>query len=138
MSENINFISASELPITEGTEVDLLCVENGELKRKAGASLGDSGYDAIITTTDFLDINAYTLVNGTYEKLKAKLLNNTPPNVNVMCIYEDGEGNVCHDSVSVMTMHVSDSEDSLLWLFLRYIEDTYCIAIINDDTITAH
>lgn len=37
---NIEFIPANELPTTESNEVDVLCVENGELKRKAGASLG--------------------------------------------------------------------------------------------------
>jgi hypothetical protein len=37
---NIEFISAKDLPTTESNEVDVLCVENGELKRKAGASLG--------------------------------------------------------------------------------------------------
>lgn len=37
---NIEFISAKDLPTTESNEVDVLCVENGEMKRKAGASLG--------------------------------------------------------------------------------------------------
>lgn len=37
---NIEFISAKDLPTTESNEVDVLCVENGELKLKAGASLG--------------------------------------------------------------------------------------------------
>lgn len=40
MANNIELIPASELPVAEGTEVDVLCVENGELKRKEGASLG--------------------------------------------------------------------------------------------------
>ena len=38
--ENIEFISAKDLPTTESNEVDVLCVEKGELKRKEGASLG--------------------------------------------------------------------------------------------------
>lgn len=37
------FIAAKDLPVAEGDEVDVLCVENGELKRKEGASLGGSG-----------------------------------------------------------------------------------------------
>lgn len=40
MAEKIELIPASELPVAEGDEVDVLCVENGELKRKEGASLG--------------------------------------------------------------------------------------------------
>lgn len=43
MSENINFIPAANLPTTEAEEVDVLCVEGGELKRKPGASLGGVG-----------------------------------------------------------------------------------------------
>ena len=52
MAENINLIPASDLPITEAKEVDVLCVENGELKRKAGATLGggSKGYILAIDT----------------------------------------------------------------------------------------
>lgn len=46
---SIEFISAKDLPTTEAEEVDVLCVENGELKRKPGASLGGGGsYDFIV------------------------------------------------------------------------------------------
>ena len=40
---SINLIPAADLPVTEAKEVDVLCVENGELKRKAGANLGGVG-----------------------------------------------------------------------------------------------
>lgn len=40
MSEKIELIPAAELPVANGDEVDVLCVENGELKRKESASLG--------------------------------------------------------------------------------------------------
>lgn len=32
MSENINFIPANDLPVAEGDEVSVLCLENGEMK----------------------------------------------------------------------------------------------------------
>lgn len=48
MAENINLIPAKDLPIAEAEEVDVLCVENGELKRKPGASLGGGGGGYII------------------------------------------------------------------------------------------
>lgn len=38
--ENREFISAANLPATEANEVDVLCVDNGELKRKPSANLG--------------------------------------------------------------------------------------------------
>lgn len=40
MTENIEFIPAHELPATEGNEVSVLCVENGELKQKPANGLG--------------------------------------------------------------------------------------------------
>lgn len=43
MTENIEFISANKLPVAEGDEVSVLCLENGELKQKPGASLGGGG-----------------------------------------------------------------------------------------------
>lgn len=39
MSENINFIPANELPYAEGDEVEVLCLEGDELKRKAAEDL---------------------------------------------------------------------------------------------------
>lgn len=49
MSENINFIPATELPEAEGDEVSVLCVENGELKQKAASGLGGGGGGALFS-----------------------------------------------------------------------------------------
>ena len=43
--ENREFISAANLPATEANEVDVLCVDNGELKRKPAANLGGGVFD---------------------------------------------------------------------------------------------
>ena len=43
MSENYEMIAASDLPEATSNKVDVLCVEDGELKRKAGTSLGGGG-----------------------------------------------------------------------------------------------
>ena len=43
MADNINLIPAADLPLTEAKEVDVLCVEGGELKRKAAGNLGGGG-----------------------------------------------------------------------------------------------
>lgn len=43
MAENYEFVSAADLPTTDAKEVDVLCVEGGELKRKPGASIGGGG-----------------------------------------------------------------------------------------------
>lgn len=43
MAENYELISAKDLPTTDAKEVDVVCVEGGELKRKPGASIGGGG-----------------------------------------------------------------------------------------------
>lgn len=48
MADNINLIPAAELPLTEAEAVDVLCVEGGELKRKAAANLGGGGGGYVI------------------------------------------------------------------------------------------
>lgn len=49
--ENINFIPANNLPEAEGEEVSVLCLENGELKQKPGASLGGEKADLVFKLT---------------------------------------------------------------------------------------
>ena len=44
MAENINFISAAELPEATGKEISVLCLENGEMKQKPANSLGGGGF----------------------------------------------------------------------------------------------
>lgn len=73
-------ISAKDLPITEAEEVDVLCVDNGELKRKqakglggaggyvirvplSDASVGDNG-DLVINLTESYDNFAQILYDG--------------------------------------------------------------------------
>lgn len=41
--ENINFIPANELPVAEGDEVNVICLENGEMKQKPANMGGGSG-----------------------------------------------------------------------------------------------
>lgn len=77
MAENIEFISAAELPITEAEEVDVLCVENGELKRKAG---GSAEYDVVVEVSYGIvsGVSGYSyfdpvLVSGDFSTLMAKI-----------------------------------------------------------------
>ena len=50
--ENINFIPATKLPVAEGEQVDVLCLENGEMKRKPADGLGGGGSAAVIICYD--------------------------------------------------------------------------------------
>jgi len=56
MSENINLIPAAQLPLTEAKEVEVLCVDNGELKRKAAANLGGGGGYVIHAPADSIQV----------------------------------------------------------------------------------
>ena len=73
--ENREFISAANLPTTEANEVDVLCVENGELKRKAASGLGGGNYDAVILVNEWYNEPAdeygvtFTLESGSHEAL---------------------------------------------------------------------
>lgn len=84
---NIEFIPANELPTTEANEVDVLCVENGELKRKAGASLGGGTVDMVIKYSFEIDDEGahtnrtYELISGSYEEVRNKLKNLQPVSV---------------------------------------------------------
>ena len=50
--ENIEFIPANELPVSEAEAVSVLCLENGELKQKPGASLGGAGGYVLVATAE--------------------------------------------------------------------------------------
>ena len=54
MAKNINFIPATELPEATGEEVSVLCLENGEMKQKSGASFGGGAEtpDMVLTVSD--------------------------------------------------------------------------------------
>lgn len=87
MAENIEFISASELPVAEGDEVSVLCLENGEMKQKPGASLGGGEKaDMVIALTMRLDYNEPTAENtsvaiesGSLEAVAEALRDGRPP-----------------------------------------------------------
>ena len=81
--ENREFISAANLPTTETSEVDVLCVEKGELKRKSAASLGGGGYDLKVRLWfEYSEDDGLTahgeLLEGSYEAAKQKIDNGEP------------------------------------------------------------
>lgn len=84
--ENREFISAADLPVAEGDEVSVLCLENGEMKQKPGASLsgGSTKWDAVIDIVGGTGVNvadSLTLTSGSYDAVKAKIEAGELPNV---------------------------------------------------------
>lgn len=73
MAENIELIAAANLPTTEAEEVSVLCIDNGELKQKPGASFGGGG--GYITVADSLDMESMTgVINENYDNFVDILL----------------------------------------------------------------
>lgn len=85
--ENREFISAADLPNTEAEEVDVLCVENGEMKRKIGINLGgDEKADLVLalampigagTATE--ENTSVTIESGSLEAVAAAFEAGRPP-----------------------------------------------------------
>lgn len=94
MAENINFIPASELPVAEGDEVSVLCLENGEMKQKPASDLGGGGgYDAVIKFTHDPDNerDEYTLESGDYAAIYAKIMGGALPSVSLIITHLSGD-----------------------------------------------
>lgn len=70
MAENINFISAAELPEATGEEVSVLCLENGAMKQKPGASLGGGFMEVEITLSGNDFFTGTVTFNKTYNEIK--------------------------------------------------------------------
>ena len=71
MAENINFISAAELPEATGEEISVLCLENGEMKQKPANGLGGGGFMEVEITLSGSDFYSGTATfNKTYDEIK--------------------------------------------------------------------
>ena len=71
MAENINFISAAELPEATGEEISVLCLENGAMKQKPANGLGGGGFMEVEITLSGNDFFSGTLTfNKTYNEIK--------------------------------------------------------------------
>lgn len=95
---NIEFIPAKDLPTTEGNEVDVLCVENGELKRKAISLGGDTEYDLILRVVGGWDeesgnniVIEYEVIQGSYDAVKQKIDSGIVPKAIIVEEYINGD-----------------------------------------------
>ena len=71
MAENINFISAAELPEATGEEISVLCLENGEMKQRPANGLGGGGFMEVeITLSNFDFFSGTVTFNKTYNEIK--------------------------------------------------------------------
>lgn len=141
MAEKIEFIPANELPVAEGDEVSVLCLENGEMKQKPGASLGGSGAepDMVLTITELdplsLEVTADNLeiVSGSIEDLCNKLREDKKPIVKMIhsCI---NETNIVLSTEYIATANIYNE-----WVYVSYVAYTqygmpvWCGIVLNLD-----
>lgn len=86
MAENIEFIPANELPVAESEEVSVLCLENGEMKQKPGASLGGEKADLVLRVNNHssnFGLDHVSIVSGSVEALYNAFEEGRVPNVEV-------------------------------------------------------
>lgn len=123
---NIEFIAAKDLPMTEAEEVNVLCVENGELKLKNASNLGGNKeeeepvpeWDAIIEVSQDENGVIYTLTLGSFESLKTSILNHQIPKVLLT-----GEAGGIHNMMVPNGFAFSESDNMILLVtaIARYI-----------------
>lgn len=85
MADNYELIAAKDLPATDAAEVDVICVENGELKRKPGTSIS-GGYVIHLDTSMITSASESQVVftcNDSYDEI-AKIVHNGG------CVWLDG------------------------------------------------
>lgn len=142
MAKNINFIPANELPVAEGEEVSVLCLENGEMKQKPGASLGGGEKaDLVLALTMGLDYDigtsentSVTIESGSLEAVAEALREGRPPVVKCKRFYvTDGfdtsvpvvEGGVydCNVYYYVGTIHISFTASAFQVRIVMEIDD---------------
>ena len=70
MAENINFISAAELPEATGEEISVLCLENGAMKQKPANGLGGGFMEVEITLSENDFFSGTLAFNKTYNEIK--------------------------------------------------------------------
>lgn len=104
--ENREFIPATELPEAVGDDVSVICLENGELKQKPGASIGGEVCDMKIRY-NFND-NSYEIIHGTYDKVVNKIINDVYPVVYCIKIR-----NLCK-SIGTVYVEYFDAENKIM------------------------
>lgn len=112
MSENIEFIPAKDLPEATSNEVSVVCLENGELKQKPGASLGGASYDMKVRIWFEFDgenlMSKGEVLEGAYATTLEKLNNDLPA---VALVIEDGNGEGMPDD----------------WIPYKYVVETHLV-----------
>lgn len=136
--ENINFIPANNLPVAEGDEVSVLCLENGEMKQKPANGLGGGSWDAVITTTDFHGGSAYTLMSGSFEAIVKKLLDRETPKISVVLQNEREDGFITYTSVAVTSVSATNWDDGVseVEIYMNLAnDDTEYVCMTSDGSI---
>lgn len=139
----MEFIAAKDLPVTEAEEVDVLCVENGEMKRKPAKGLGGNSYDLKVRIWFELDeseevIPKGEVLEGSFETVKQKFDSELPA---LALVIEDAtnagewDGNIYKyiGETEMTALYVPNNLDDA-YIFTGWGRDTD-FAITPDNTI---
>lgn len=85
---NIELIAAKDLPTTEAEEVSVLCIDNGELKQKPGASFGGGAGGYVVVPDGFNAENQQGTINESYDNFIDILLAGGTVWVNMTSVME--------------------------------------------------
>lgn len=78
MAENMNLIPANELPEAVGNEVEALCVENGQMKRKTCNLGGTYIIDLTKSADNSAQDNVFTINDINYDDFIEQIWNGRP------------------------------------------------------------
>lgn len=135
--ENIEFISAKDLPLSDAESVDVLCVDNGELKLKAGASLGGGSdkWDAEFVCTTWDNPETYSFKSGSYQTLMEKALSGEVPKIRVSLFNTEENEAKWHSELLVLSIDYAETENNDFWFYVYYAGEAYWFAVSPDNTI---
>lgn len=144
MADNINFIPANELPTTEAESVEVLCVEDGELKKKSTAVEYDLD---IVVSLDLTNSPPPTIPHEVkkltdFAVLKAKIEAREPIKSRVTSfVTQNGvtaQTNWFNDSVAPALVPSVDGEPSFVYFETCYHEVGACWGIkVSEDNATS-
>ena len=135
MTENINFIPANKLPYADGKQVEVLCLEDGELKRKTADGLGSSGITVHYTVTElpqeeWMDYSVSPVPVGTFAKVKASLMGEN------YCPIEAVLHIICNDGGTITMANQRSINFAASWTPLPDgfpVDDAVVIALESDE-----
>ena len=148
MAENRNFISAKDLPVSESEEVDVLVVDDGELKRKPAANLGGGGgeaddeyggFDVVFKAIYQGGTTEIAVVKGSFETVKEKILEDEPVSAFLLYHFQGGSPWMIYQiplNHIVCTDYIGDNIDFRFTAVSQYNIEVHTVNLSSDNSVS--